>query len=335
MRVALCAFGSDRRLSTRLIRRLNSSAYFRPAEADVVTRVRALAAEIEPDFVFLNQANLAVFAASLRRVLPERTRIVVLSHGLESTDLLHTARMSHLPLTVRLRPTAAFALGSALLRESRIRAHVDVVCALSPFDAELERWVGARRVGWLPRTIRPDFLDWRPSGDRIGFLGTLDHAPNLDGLVQTLDQLHRRPTRGVRVRIVGGPVPIGRWLARSFPQVDYLGPLGDEDLAREAASWNAMMHPIFCVPRGCSTKLATAIAWGIPVVTTSSGSRGYLWRSGALVTVDEPARFAEQCLGLLDSSAARAAREAILDVARTSPTLEENASRMRSLLGCS
>jgi hypothetical protein len=51
-----------------------------------------------------------------------------------------------------------------------------LICALSSFDVELERWVGARRVAWLPRIVEPDPINWRPVGTRRGFIGTLDYA---------------------------------------------------------------------------------------------------------------------------------------------------------------
>jgi hypothetical protein len=84
------------------------------------------------------------------------------------------------------------------------------------------------------------------------------------------------------VRVVGGPQELGRWLADKYGTVDYLGTLDDAALAVEAATWNVFIHPIFCLPRGCSTKLAIGIAWQIPIVTTAEGRRGYLWDHGTM-----------------------------------------------------
>jgi glycosyltransferase involved in cell wall biosynthesis len=327
--LAICAFNGDRRLSTRLLRRLNSSPYFRPFEPKVVDTVRQLAAKEQPKFVFLNQADIAPIAPIIRKFLASDCKIVMLSHGLASTDLLHFIRTRRwLPLSGRTRPTAVIALGSALMIENTLRADIDVVCALSPFDVELEHWLGAKFIGWLPRVVTSAPLDWRPSGNRLGYIGTLDHAPNLEGLVLVLEQLASRDAGRVRVRVVGRPDKTGQWLARRYPNVEYLGPLDDAALRNEAASWNAVMHPIFCHARGCSTKLATAVGWHIPVVTTTMGHRGYEWRDGGLVVTDSPELFAEECLRLLDFDEATTARQRVAEMAHSSPTIEENAMRL-------
>lgn len=333
IRLTFSVFDGDRRISTRILRQFNSSAYFRPFEAGFVDAVRRLAVEEKPEFVFLNQVDIAPIARSIRKSLPSGCKIVLLSHGLESTDLLHFIRARRkLPLSGRARPTPAVALGKALITESALRADIDLVCALSPFDVELEHWLGAKRVGWLPRVVASTPLKWRPLGDRLGYIGTLDHSPNLEGLAMVLEQLASRDTGHLRIRVVGRPDETGRWLARRYPIVDFLGSLDDAALAAEAASWNAIMHPIFCYARGCSTKLATAVAWHIPVVTTTMGRRGYQWRDGGLVLADDPGFFADECLRLLNFDAAAAARRRIVEMARSAPTLGENASRLCALL---
>ena len=189
-----------------LVERCFTSPYFRPAEPSVFDAMARLLAERQPRFVFLNQVALAALVPDLRPLLNTGCKIILLSHGLESTDLLHLIRLRRrLPLSGRVRPTPAIALGHSILMESNFRKQIDLVCALSPFDAEIERWVGAARVGWLPRTIEPDPLEWRPIGERLGFLGTLDHAPNLEGLVNVLDSLICRETGSTRIRIVVVP----------------------------------------------------------------------------------------------------------------------------------
>jgi hypothetical protein len=330
----ICTFGSDRRLSTRILRRFDSSSYFRPAEPALLDAIVALAEEIKPNFVFLNQVTLTVLVTDIRRRLPKECRIVVLSHGLESTDLLHSIRLRRrLPIDRRFRPTPAITVGRTMMAEKATRADVDLVCALSPLDAEREKQVGAQRVVWLPRIVKPAPLVWRPTGNRLGFVGTLDHAPNLEGLVQILDRLSTRDDlKHARIRIVGRPAATGGWLARRCSQVDFLGLLEDAALAEEAATWNAFLHPIFCQARGCSTKLALAITWQLPIVTTTDGHRGYVWRHGSLVVANDPIGFVNECARLLDSGEAVAARERVTEVAHTSPTLEENAKRLRTWL---
>ena len=321
-------FEGDARLSTRWRRRLAVSPYFRPWEPRLPERIAEACAASGAEWVFLNQTTLAPLAAALKAAAPH-TKIVLLSHGLESTDLLHTLqRRDRLPLSVRRTLSPRLALGDALMVEAEARTAVDAVCALSPFDADLERWLGAKRAFWLPRAIGAAPLDWRPTAGRFGFVGTLDHAPNLDGLVAILEALDG----AARVRVVGAPARIGRWLASRFGAVDYLGGLGDDELRSEASSWNAFLHPIFLMARGCSTKLATALSWRIPVVTTELGRRGYVWRRGALTIADTPAAFAARCRELTDLTTAADAREAAAAAAQSSPTLAELCRALRENL---
>jgi hypothetical protein len=330
-----CLLGADRRISTRFLRQLNSSRYFRPAQPDAISAVLGLAREVQPDFVFFNQVAVAALAPKLRPSLPAPCRFVALSHGLESTDLLHFIRLrNRYPLSGRIRPEASYALGSAILTENRIRNHLDAVCALSPFDVELENWVGAVRVGWLPRIINPVEFDWRPRGDRFGFVGTLDHGPNLEGLVTVLDEIAANEDLDrFRVRVVGGSTSLGQWLARKYSCVDYLGRLEDDELHREATTWNAFLHPIFCHARGCSTKLATAMSWRVPIVTTTSGHRGYEWLAGGLVVADDPATFVRRCIEMRDESVATQAKHAVEKLAESSPKIAQVAARFRDIVG--
>jgi len=211
------------------------------------------------------------------------------------------------------------------MNESRYRLATDAVCTLSSFDADLERWLGSPQVCWIPRSINPAPIDWKPLGTRLGFVGTLDHAPNLDGLVQVLDCFANKHLSEARVRIISGSVVIGRWITDKYPFVDYLGALGDQALKQEASTWNAFLHPIFCLPRGCSTKLASALNWQIPIVTTSVGCRGYAWKEGNFTIAENAKAFAEVCLNLLDDHDARVARSSIIALSESSPRLSDNA----------
>ena len=147
-----------------------------------------------------------------------------------------------------------------------------------------------------------------------------------------LDALRKRDAGQLRVRLVGGPPAMGRWIADKYPAVDYLGPLGDRELGTEAATWNAFIHPLFCQARGCSTKLAIAIGWQIPIVTTTVGHRGYAWREGHFAIADAPSSFVDECLRLLSRDVADAARRRVVDVAKSSPTVPDVALKLRSLL---
>ncbi len=327
----IVTFEFDQRLSTRAARQVNSSPYFRPFAPDLPDRV--LAAAREADFVFLNQVTLAGLAAKLRGSLPAGCRIVLLSHGAEITDLAHAARVRrYAPLSARMRPTPSIALGLVLADERNAREEIDLVVNLSSFDRDLEHWFGVRQSIWLPRIVEPAPLAPEVAAGRLGFVGTLDHAPNLEGLVLVLEALEAIQAP-VEARIVSGSHEVARWLAARFPAVTILGALDDMALQEEARSWTGFLHPIFCAARGCSTKLAQAMAWGCPIVTTPEGRRGYRWRDGGLLEADTPRAFADLCVGLLRPDARARAAEAVQAAARTSPTLAEVAAEMRRGLG--
>jgi Glycosyl transferases group 1 len=323
---------TERRLSTRLARVFSSSPYTGSIAQHDLKRV-ADAAE-GADWVFLNQVNLA---SGLRRLARRETvlrKTVLLSHGAEVTDLLHLIRARQtLPLSGRLRPTPRMALHKVLADEISARAGIEAAVCLSPFDADFERWLGVRRVTWIARTVTSAPLDWQPVDARFGFLGTLDHAPNLEGLVQVLDVLDRSGPADIEVRVVGGPEPLGRWLAQRFPQVRYCGALDEPALRQEASSWTAFLNPIFCQARGCSTKLATALAWQIPIVTTPVGRRGYVHREGSIPVAEDPAGFVALMQSLRDRAAGEASRFMTQQAAASTPTIADNARIFRDFLG--
>jgi len=308
----------DRRKLTRLVRRMSVQPYpsqWRSAAVrDIVVSARACRAR----FVFLNLVNLAPLAAALKPRLPADTEIVLLSHGLESVDFLHT-----IPLQARSRRYEA-ELGRRLLDERRHRLSIDRAFCLSEWEANIERWLGARHVAAVPRTLparQP--LTWSPDPSKLGFVGTLDHPPTSDGLHQFLQAFESIAPAGCQLRVVGGPVSAGRALAGRFRVVEYLGPLSDPDLDREASTWSAFVHPMFCFARGCSTKLAVALAWSIPIATTLAGARGYVWHEGTLPMAESPEELARLACGLTDRTTALGTREAVAAVARSMPTVEE------------
>ena len=205
---------------------------------------------------------------------------------------------------------------------------------LAPFEAEIERWLGARAVTALPRTIPARMpLTWTPDPARLGFVGTLDHPPTGDGLQRFLTAFEAIAPPDLRVRIVGGPAAAGRRLAARFQTAEYLGPLDDADLEREAATWSVFVHPLFCWARGCSTKLAVALAWQVPIATTPAGARGYTWREGVLPMADTPDAFARLAIELAQPAAARRARDQVAAVAGSSPTIADVGRTIAVALG--
>jgi hypothetical protein len=322
----------DQRPVTRLVRQLRTSPYTGSMSTRDLHKVEAAAENM--DIIFLNQVNLASALARLHQPERVRPKVVLLSHGAEVTDLLNLIRARQcLPLSGCLRPTPERTLRNVLMDEIAARVGVRTAVCLSPFDADFERWLGVSNVTWIPRTVTPRPLDWRPIANRFGFLGTLDHAPNLQGLVEILDKIESLRLKHIEIRIVGGPPRIGQWLSQRFRFATYLGALDDASLEPEAATWSAFLNPIFCQARGCSTKLATALAWQIPIITTPVGRRGYVWRRGALIEANSVERFVGEMKRLQCADFVIAARLQTIAVAESCPTMDEIARTFVDFLG--
>jgi len=330
LQVEIVRIRNDQRLDTKIMRRLNSSPYFRPvASADLE---HVLAAARKADIVFLNQVALCAVASQLKAAIGPSVPIIVLSHGCEITDLLHVARLNRqLPLSARLRPTRRRALAQVFCDEVDARAHIDGVISLSDYDAQTEIWLGSAASTWVPRTVKPDALDWSPVVGRFGFVGTLDHAPSLEGLVQVLHECQRQGADELEVHIVGNPPKLGEWLVQRYRHVKYLGALSDADMQREASTWSAFLNPIFCQARGCSTKLAMALGWQIPILTTTIGRRGYVWEQGGVVEANTTADFVTSMLHLAKNVAyLEGLRDDAIRAAASTPSLDLVAAKMKN-----
>lgn len=318
--------------SARVGRMLVTSPYRGCIASKDLRRLKSAAAET--DFIFLNQVNLAGGLPSLPRGAEVRKKTVLLSHGAEVTDLVHVVRARNtLPITARLRPWPMMALQTVFIDEMNSRSGIGAAVCLSAFDAEFERWLGVPKATWLPRMVTPNPLDWRPKLNRFGFIGTLDHAPNLEGLVSVLRAAQNKSPQDFDIRIVGGPPRIGRWLSAEFEMVTYLGSLSEIQLSEEAASWSAFLNPIFCKARGCSTKLATGMAWEIPIVTTTVGRRGYVFNDLDMIVADSASDFINRMAELVDFARLSAAREGVRRASQSAPSLRESAIRLRDFLG--
>lgn len=315
------------RARRRVLRHLNTFSDFERQSS-------VLADEVERSGVrdvFLNMVDVAPIAKTVKERLGDRCRITLLSHGLGSADFLHELRMARGDERVLAGVASdAVRLGLQLFEEVEQRRYFDHVLCLSETERELELWLGARKATWLPRVAQSNPLDWQPVVGRVGFVGTLDHPPNAEGLKLYLNAL--RVLGGSEVRIVGGPERAGRAFAQEYPFVTYLGPLDQRGLEAEAATWMCMVHPLFCFARGCSTKLAVGLGWAIPVATTPSGRRGYSWREGELPIAETPDELAQLTLSLRDVERRDRLRRAVQVIGASMPTTEENAELLRRAL---
>lgn len=292
----------------------------------VIDRIDSTGASV----VALNQVDLIPLVPALRASRP-RVRVVVLSHGNESGDYLHeVVRGSNSDLT---RSVGIHRLGNLLYKEAEAYAEVDAVLCLSETERHINLWLGAKEAVVVPRTWSPNFLDWDPISKRVGFVGTLNHPPNFEGLRRLLEAMVAAQIDDVEVRVVGSGNGEARVLAGLYSGVVPLGALSDEELLEEAESWSLFANPIWWYARGASTKLAQAISWGIPITTSVPGMRGYEWGLGELLVAESPDRMAEQVAEVTASPEVRSAlATSVREVACSGPEIDALAQKVRPVL---
>jgi hypothetical protein len=319
-------YETPRDVGTRLRRRLRGRPYEGELPQNLASSIGQAAAGGGHAFIFCNLKDLIPSGPLIER---GQAKLVLLSHGLASVDQLHDNRIREGGWSSR----SQLKLARQLQAESAGLPAFDHVFCLSPMEAEITRWLGARSVGWLPRVLRPDVLDFHPAGDRLGCVGTMDHPPNLEGMELFLRSLEATGRTNVRIRLVSRSSAICEDWSRRFRFVDYLGPLGEDEMREEASTWNAFLHPIFCHAMGCSTKLATGLEWGLPVVTSHAGARGYQLREVRLPLADSPDAMVQVALSMLDPLTFEEAGRAVRDLARRGPTIDQVAGMAREQLG--
>ncbi len=331
-RLEHAVYDFDRRLAARIRRRLFPRPYrnlippeFVAATADRIRRSNA-------GWVFFNQIEAAQLAPALEHLRRNGIRFALLSHGTDSSDRLHTVRVDQ-RLTGADAVSAGEArwLGRQLFTEWEQHRCFDVVFCLSETDRMFAQWLGASAIHVLPRIVEAAPLDWAPIAGRIGAVGTLVHAPNREGLVRFAGALVRSEAP-VRLRLIGRPESVGRDLARDFPCIDYLGGLDDDAYETEARTWPVFANPIFCHARGCSTKLAVALAWLLPVASTRAGARGYFWDEALVPLVDGPDELASLAVRLSAIPAATAQRTSVAALVARSPRLKDVAAQFAAAI---
>jgi len=239
--------------------------------------------------VFINMASLVRYAKPIKEAFGEKVKVILMSHGNHSGDFLHLISKPVKPVGLLRSLLNKIRLGLLISTESLYRVkYLDAVIALSETEMQIENWFGAKSSLFLPRHLAPAFLSHQPKPGRVGFVGRLDHPPNLQGIKILLEAYYPTIYNSVEIRLVGGPEAIGNQLAKNYKQVNYLGELPDAELEKEVATWSILLSPVWWYSTGASTKLAKAISWGIPIVTTTAGMRGYKWNNGNLLIANTP-----------------------------------------------
>jgi Glycosyl transferases group 1 len=248
------------------------------------------------DIVFMNMATLIRFAKPLKQELGSQVKIILLSHGNDSCDFLHLISMPIRKKSFIRRWLDKIRLGKLVATESEYRVKwLDGIVSISETERQTDNWMGARKTSFLPRRLYQDFLPFSAIPGRIGFVGRLDHPPNFQGFSMLLDEISKQ-SNGLNIRLVGAPEKYGKIIQEKYPFVQYLGELSDQQLENELSSWSFFINPVWWYSTGSSTKLARAISWGLPIITSLAGMRGYEWNRGELLIADSPEEMARRLI---------------------------------------
>jgi Glycosyl transferases group 1 len=323
-----------RRLSDRVALKFNLSVYnlfdIEAVKGDLLDRI----ANDDISSVFFNMAGLLRLAKPLKETFGASVRLYLASHGNDSGDFLHlTTKPLGNPGFIR-RHLNIIRLGYLIHTESYYRNYyLDGVLTVSDVEKELENWFGARKNIYIPRLLEPVPLLLTPVPGRIGFVGRLDHPPNIQGISILLDEVIKDLPANTTVRVVGAPREWGIKIAQRYPCVEYVGELSDDELVAEVQSWMLFLNPVFWFSTGVTTKVGWALNLGLPIISTPAGLRGYSWKDGTLLMADTPQEMAAAiCRYLRDPSGFADLRRQVERIQASAISKEEVFSRVRSLL---
>lgn len=186
-------------------------------------------------------------------------------------------------------------------QERRLAAAADLTLAITPAEAAALRALAPDALVGVLGFVQPALIGPRdpPPGARLVFLGSWTHAPNHEAgrilLAEVLPALRALDLR-VEVDLVGAAPP--RELTDLASEgVRFLGWV--EDLGEALASARALVAPL-PFGAGLKVKVLTALAHGLPVVTTPVGVEGMdLAHQRDVLVAEDPSGLAGQVARLL------------------------------------
>ena len=247
-------------------------------------------------YVFINHASAVRYSEVLKQYFGESIKICLLSHGNDSGDFLHTlTKPLNKPHGIKLYKQV-FKLGRLLYYETLSRnRYLNMILTVSEVEKEIENWIGAKKVFYIPRAIHKEFKsELKTNYKKGGFMGRLDHQPNFIGFKKLCESLKQYSAKNdFEISLVGAPESLGKKFQKEYSFVNYKGELSDIELVKEVSTWSFIFNPVFWYSMGVSTKLAKAIEWEVPVISTTYGNRGYFWNEGEIIEKNTPEEMAE------------------------------------------
>jgi glycosyltransferase involved in cell wall biosynthesis len=260
---------------------------------------------------YMEQRPYDLVIASQLHMLPYVAHINTVPWLLEEAELaMFPEELARREGLGRLRARLTWYKTSSYLRRLLRR------CAGASVVSEAERALLSRIApASLPVRVVPNGVDvagsahsyGAPEPDTLIYPGALSYDANFDAVAYCLREIMpriRKARSAARLRVTGKVTP--EQIA-ALPQVEGLELTGYLDDVRPAiaGAW-AEIVPLR-EGGGTRLKVLEALALGTPVVSTSKGVEGLDLRAGqGVLLADDPAEFAAQTLGLLESAELRA-----------------------------
>jgi polysaccharide biosynthesis protein PslH len=195
--------------------------------------------------------------------------------------------------------------------EGEVCRTVRKVIAVSETDsAIMQEWYRIKPAEAVPTGVDADYFKTRGAASPVAdlvFVGSLDWAPNIDGIDWFQREvlpliLRRRPD--CSVAIVGRKPPRAiQELGARYPGIQVTGTVPEV----RPWLWGSKVSIVpLRVGGGTRLKIFEAMAAGVPVVSTTIGAEGLGARDGDTIRIaDTPEDFAAACIALLDDPAER------------------------------
>ncbi|MEQ1553451.1 MAG: glycosyltransferase [Ferruginibacter sp.] len=282
-------------------------------------------------FIFLNLTNTTVFAKLIKDI-DNNVKVILCSHGNESGDYLHEL-VKHQKYNGIKKIFATFSLGKMLEMEATLRTEIDLVLTVSDVEVGIEKWLGATKVFMVPRYIDKMQIPYNPVLGKVGFFSDLSHEPNYYGILQVCECLQKNNCSNIQLQLAGAGKERGENLEQRFKFVKYLGYLSNENLLAEFSTWTFALNPVFYYSRGVSTKLGKSLSYGMPVITSEIGLRGYLWKEGNIPTCSGAEEMANLISDLAyNIDACKKYKEEVIKIQNTAPTYTDIMDKVHSFL---
>ena len=191
--------------------------------------------------------------------------------------------------------------------QALLRQFDRVICIQAEDHALVSAWLGPERALLAPHAIEAEAQTLRERARSIGFIASRWPA-NADGIRWFLHTVWPRLVRpGLTLDLYG-------WICEAIAPLHAATPVPGlvlhghvADLAAAYAQSDVLINPVRA-GAGLKIKTVEALAYGLPLVTTTEGARGLRELDGhALRIADEPQAFADALQTLLASVDARRA----------------------------